>query len=187
VIGGKERYAKLSVNDKLYAEYVTICAISPAKQEVIMAKQPTLAVTPQSTATLSNRLNPFVPQATLNVGVIERLASLLVGATVVLLIVRRFLLYGGLTVVGGYLLYRGMTGYCPLYASEQIDTRHWRMKLSMIPGLRETLVPSQMETLWRQCFPGNEKRSKYHEQNNRPRQVATRAWQPEDGVGPVDG
>lgn len=122
-----------------------------------MTKQPTLAVQPQNTATLSNLLNLFISQATINVGVIERLASLVVGATVVLVIVRRFLLYAALTVVGGYLLVRGMTGYCPLYASEQIDTRHWRIKWPVIPRIREEFIPPHFRDRWRQRFPGNDR------------------------------
>jgi hypothetical protein len=158
-----------------------------AKQEVIMAKQPIPAVQPSNTASLSDLLNPFISQTTINVGVLERLASLAVGVTVILLIVRRFLLYGSLAVAGGYLLYRGLTGYCPLYASEQIDTRHWRMKLPVFSGLREVWLPSQLGVRWHQRFAGNEQRSKNHEQDDLTRQMATHAWQPEDGVGPVHG
>lgn len=152
-----------------------------------MAKQPIPAVQPQSTAPLSALLNPLISQTTINVGVLERLASLAVGATVILLIVRRFLLYGSLAVAAGYLVYRGLTGYCPLYASEEIDTRHWRMKLSGLPAFREALAPAQLGRMWAQRFAGNAKRSKNYEQENPTRQMATCAWQPEDGVGPVHG
>lgn len=104
-----------------------------------MDKQPTLAVPSPSTATLSALLNSLLSQTMINVGVLERLASLAVGAMVLLLTVRRFLLYGGLLVAGGYLLYRGVTGYCPLYASEQIDTRHWRLKWPARSTIRQVL------------------------------------------------
>lgn len=156
------------------------------KQEVSVDKQPTLAAPSPSTATLSDLLNPFISQTTINVGVLERLASLAVGATVLLLIVRRFLLYGGLLVAGGYLLYRGLTGYCPLYASEQIDTRHWRLKLPARSTIRQVLDQVPRWALWQQHFAGNEQRSKLYEQDNSTRQMAPYAWQPEDGVGALD-
>lgn len=148
-----------------------------------MDKQPTLAVPSPSTATLRDLINPLLSQTTINVGVLERLASLAVGATVLLLIVRRFLLYGGLLVAGGYLLYRGVTGYCPLYASEQIDTRHWRLQLPVRSTIRQALDRSLH---WRQHLAGHEKRSKLYEQDNLTRQMAPYAWQPEDGVGALD-
>lgn len=151
-----------------------------------MDKQPTLAVPSPSTATLRDLLNPLLSQTMINVGVLERLASLAVGATVLLLIVRRFLLYGGLLVAGGYLLYRGVTGYCPLYASEQIDTRHWRPKLPARSSIRQVLEQAPGWAFWHQYFAGNEKRSKLYEQDNFTRQMASYAWQPEDGVGALD-
>lgn len=151
-----------------------------------MDKQPTLAVPSPSTATLSDLLNPLLSQTTINVGVLERLASLAVGATVLVLIVRRFLLYGGLLVAGGYLLYRGLTGYCPLYASEQIDTRHWRLKLPARSTIRQGLDQAPGGAFWQQYFAGNEKRSKLYEQDDLTRQMAPYAWQPEDGVGALD-
>jgi hypothetical protein len=135
-----------------------------------MTKQPSLAVKPQNTANLSEMFHFFIPQSNINVGVVERLASLVVGATVVLIVVRRFLLYGMFILTGAYLLYRGITGYCPLYASEQIDTRQWRPSWSRIGELWPFI-----------------NRSKNHEQDNSTRQMATYARQPEDGVGPVDG
>ena len=98
-----------------------------------MVRQPTVqsnvAEKSPSTATLGAMRAFFMPQTDVNVGVIERLASLVVGATIVLIIARRFLLSCSLIGVGVYLFYRGATGYCPLYASEQIDTRQWRMEL----------------------------------------------------------
>ena len=151
-----------------------------------MDKQPTLAVPSPSTATLRDLLNPLLSQTMINVGVLERLASLAVGATVLLLIVRRFLLYGGLLVAGGYLLYRGVTGYCPLYASEQIDTRHWRLKLPGRSTIRQVLDRTPRWAFWQQHFTGNEKRSKLYEQDDLTRQMASYAWQPEDGVGALD-
>lgn len=86
----------------------------------------TLATEAERTTDLRETLNARACGSLVNIGVIERLASLAVGAVVVLLIARRLLLYLGLAVVSGYLLYRGASGYCPLYASEQIDTREWR-------------------------------------------------------------
>lgn len=151
-----------------------------------MAKQPISAAPSSGAATLSDLLNPLFSQTTINVGVLERLASLAVGATVLLLIVRRFLLYGGLLVAGGYLLYRGLTGYCPLYASEQIDTRRWRLPLPAQSSIRQALDLAPLWAIWQQRFAGHEKRSKLYEQDDLTRQMATHAWQPEDGVGALD-
>lgn len=105
---------------------------------------------------LSEWLSAFSPGFPVNLGVIERLASLTVGAIVLLLIARRFLIDWGLAIVGGYLVYRGATGYCPLYASEQIDTRGWRPR-------------------WRWL-----ERSKNDEQDDSARQMAPHAWWPEN-------
>ena len=151
-----------------------------------MTKQPTLAVPFASTAPLSDLRSPLLFQTTINVGLLERLASLAVGATVLLLTVRRFLLYGGLLIAGGYLLYRGVTGYCPLYASEQIDTRHWRLTLPTRSTIRQVLEQAPRWASWQQHVTVNEKRSKLYEQDDPTRQMAPYAWQPEDGVGALD-
>lgn len=134
-----------------------------------MTKQPALAVTPPISINLHEVRNLFPRPSSINLGIIERLVSLFVGATVVLIVVRRFLLYGTLVLAGAYLLVRGITGYCPLYASEQIDTRQWR-------------PPWPTMQSWPLV-----KRSKNYEQGNSTRQMATYAGQPQDRVGSVDG
>lgn len=96
-----------------------------------------------------------------NVGLLERLASLAVGATLILMIARRLILYLGLAAAGGFLLYRGVTGYCPLYAAEDINTRNWNRTLLVF------------------------RRSKYNEQDNHARQMATGSWRSENEVGPA--
>lgn len=151
-----------------------------------MAKQPMLGVSPLSTALLSALLKPFTAQTTVNVGVLERLASLAVGATVLYFTVRRFLLYGGLLFASGYLLYRGVTGYCALYASEQIDTRHRRLTLPARSRIPMALRRWPRWMSGQQRFAAYAKRSKVYEQEDHARQMAPYAWQPEDGVGAPD-
>jgi hypothetical protein len=63
----------------------------------------TLATETKRTTDLRETLNARASGSLVNIGVIERLASLAVGAVVVLLIARRLLLYLGLAVVSGYL------------------------------------------------------------------------------------
>ena len=72
-----------------------------------------------------------------NVGLIERLASLAIGAAVVLIVTRRLLFSFCLAVIGIYLLYRGATGYCPLYASEGIETLRWRPRWHWFKGSKK--------------------------------------------------
>lgn len=151
-----------------------------------MTKQPAMIVSPLSTTRLSTLLKSFTAQPTVNVGVLERLTSLIVGATVLYFAVRRFLLYSGLLLASGYLLYRGVTGHCPLYASEQIDTRHRRLTL---PARSRIPMAVRRWSRWvsgQQRFAAYVKRSKVYEQDDHARQVAPYAWQPEDGVGAPD-
>lgn len=124
-----------------------------------MPYQSHIAPDPQRTIWLDELLNRFVAPPGVNVGLLERLVSLAVGATLVLAIARRFVLYLGLAVAGGFLVYRGVTGYCPLYAAEQIDTRNWNQKL-LVFG-----------------------RSKHNEQDNDARQMAPGPWHPENEMG----
>jgi len=143
-----------------------------------MTKQPTPAVRSSVHPKLSAVFPLFIAQAALNVGLLERLLSLTVGMAVVLLAVRRFLLSAGLMVAGAYLLYRGVTGYCPLYASEAIDTRQRQWPLPALPNLRKALTLPPRATIWRQPFARYTNRSEDHEQDNSTRQMATIAWQP---------
>ena len=59
----------------------------------------------------------------MNVGNIERLVSILVGAIGLLMLSRRLFVYVTLALLSGYLLFRGITGRCALYARANIDTR----------------------------------------------------------------
>lgn len=53
----------------------------------------------------------------------ERIASLAVGLTGFFLLARRLLIYLTLAVLSGYLLYRGLTGYCFVYDKANLSTR----------------------------------------------------------------
>lgn len=111
-----------------------------------MSQKPTPAIAPPTITSVRDRLKRFPSPSTINVGVIERLASLLVGATVILIVVQRFFLYTTFFLAGGYLLYRGVTGYCSLYASEQIDTRHWRIAVPVVQRWYTQCAQGRMTT-----------------------------------------
>lgn len=59
----------------------------------------------------------------MNVGNIERLVSILIGAIGLLMLSRKLFVYVTLAALSGYLLFRGITGRCALYARANIDTR----------------------------------------------------------------
>lgn len=59
----------------------------------------------------------------MNVGNLERMASLGVGAMTLFFLARRLLLYLIFAGVGAYLILRGMTGHCMLYARANLNTR----------------------------------------------------------------
>ena len=59
----------------------------------------------------------------MNVGNIERLISILVGAIGLLMLSRRLFVYVTLSLISAYLLFRGVTGRCALYARANINTR----------------------------------------------------------------
>lgn len=61
--------------------------------------------------------------AAMNVGNIERTASLLAGAVGLLLLSRRLFVYVSLALLSAYLVYRGVTGRCALYARANLNTR----------------------------------------------------------------
>lgn len=54
----------------------------------------------------------------------ERLVSIAAGLTGFLLLSRRLLIYVTLAALSGYLLYRGLTGYCFVYDKANLSTRH---------------------------------------------------------------
>ena len=59
----------------------------------------------------------------MNVGSIERLVSILIGAIGLLMLSRKLFVYVTLAALSGYLIFRGVTGRCALYARANIDTR----------------------------------------------------------------
>ena len=59
----------------------------------------------------------------MNVGNIERTASILAGAVGLLLLSRRLFVYVSLALLSAYLVYRGVTGRCALYSRANINTR----------------------------------------------------------------
>jgi hypothetical protein len=59
----------------------------------------------------------------MNVGNIERLISLLAGAVGLLLLSRRLFVYVTLALLSAYLVFRGISGRCMLYARANINTR----------------------------------------------------------------
>ncbi|MFN8467753.1 MAG: DUF2892 domain-containing protein [Caldilineaceae bacterium] len=71
----------------------------------------------------------------MNVGSIERLVSILVGGIGLLLLSRRLFVYVTLALASAYLLFRGVTGRCALYARANINTREQE---DFAAGLRET-------------------------------------------------
>ena len=67
---------------------------------------------------------PPAPPREINVGMTERKITSGIGAALILLGLRRGSLGGLFTAgLGGALIYRGVTGYCPMYESLGIDTR----------------------------------------------------------------
>lgn len=61
----------------------------------------------------------------INVGEGERLASTLVGGALVTYGLKQRSLVGALmTLAGGAMVYRGITGHCHLYDALDLDTRH---------------------------------------------------------------
>lgn len=67
------------------------------------------------------RTRPTLPA--MNVNDWERIASLAAGLTGFFLLSRRLLIYLALAALSGYLLYRGLTGFCFVYAKANLSTR----------------------------------------------------------------
>src|SRR5688572_24401204 len=75
------------------------------------------------------RYQQSFPNGGVNVGNQERNVSLAAGTIVALQGLSRGTLPGLLTAaVGGYLIYRGATGRCPLYRTMSLDTYHTQGK-----------------------------------------------------------
>jgi hypothetical protein len=72
----------------------------------------------------------------MNVGNIERLVSILVGAIGLLMLSRRLFVYVTLALLSAYLLFRGITGRCALYTRANINTREQE---DVAAALRETV------------------------------------------------
>src|SRR5438270_13956454 len=78
----------------------------------------------QSQDRAGHELLPAFGSMELNVSEIERLASIIAGSALGLHgLTRRSLGGAVVTAVGGCLVYRGLTGHCPLYEALGIDTR----------------------------------------------------------------
>lgn len=80
----------------------------------------------------------------MNVGNIERLVSILVGAIGLLMLSRRLFVYVTLALLSGYLLFRGITGRCGLYARANIDTRG---QDDFVTGMRSTDMPGATNSM----------------------------------------
>lgn len=104
-----------------------------------MFQQANVTTEPTRSIFLQAAESEFNASFVTNVGLIERLASLAIGAAVVMIVTRRLLFSFCLAVIGIYLLYRGATGYCPLYASEGIDTLRWRPRWQLITRLLQPI------------------------------------------------
>ena len=61
---------------------------------------------------------------TMNLNDWERIASIAAGLTGLFLLSRRLLIYLTFAALSGYLLYRGLTGYCFVYDKANLSTRH---------------------------------------------------------------
>jgi uncharacterized membrane protein len=94
-----------------------------------------------TTTTRANRIRPYLeqqeqrPAAEINVGDIERLASLLGGGALALFGLSRRSLGGlGLAALGGALVYRGLSGHSPLYGLLGLSTARKRGPATTIPA-----------------------------------------------------
>lgn len=54
----------------------------------------------------------------------ERIGSILAGALGLFLLSKRLVVYLAMAAASGYLIYRGLTGFCLLYNKANVDTRH---------------------------------------------------------------
>jgi uncharacterized membrane protein len=93
----------------------------------------------QSTSS-ANRVRPYLERqetqaSRINVGDIERWASLIGGGALALLGLSRRSLGGlGLAALGGALAYRGATGHCPMYGSLGFSTAERHGPVTSIPA-----------------------------------------------------
>lgn len=84
----------------------------------------------------------------MNVGNRERILSLILGGVGVLWLGKRLFGMGALAALSIYLLYRGLTGFCAIYARAQVNTRR---------GLAHS-EPVLTKTSQANLFPGMEAR-----------------------------
>ena len=83
--------------------------------------------------------SPHFMSAHVNVGQIERLASVITGGALGLYgVARRSLAGAALAAIGGSLVYRGLTGHCPVYGALGFDTndRHSRAAIPAGHGVK---------------------------------------------------
>jgi hypothetical protein len=59
----------------------------------------------------------------MNMGNRDRILSLVVGAVGLIWLGKRLFTYGALAALSVYMLYRGLTGFCAIYARAHLDTR----------------------------------------------------------------
>ncbi|MCK6627759.1 MAG: DUF2892 domain-containing protein [Anaerolineae bacterium] len=102
---------------------------------------------------------PGLPQTeTCNVGDTERLLSLVGGGLLALYLTRRSFGLITLLLAAGYFIYRGLTGYCPVYNSMQISTRP-QSRLRFDDEYNEhpesTVNNPRDETVW-ESFPASD-------------------------------
>lgn len=74
-----------------------------------------------------------------NVGNVERVLSVVVGAAILLAVRRKALFYAGLTALAAYLMYRGIGGRCRLYEEIGVDTSDYDFEAL---GFDEVDVPN---------------------------------------------
>jgi uncharacterized membrane protein len=91
--------------------------------------------TPISRKLVTKSVTPGTGAPSVNVGETERVLSALGGGALALVGLSRGHTPGlTLAALGGALLYRGLTGHCPVYRAFEIDTAHVRNPVTSVPA-----------------------------------------------------